>query len=125
MASDERSVFEGLAAIFTVRDLAEALAFYTDRLEFEIGWTWGEPPSYASVCRDRVELNLGLPAEGKSATSSAVYISLTRIDEYHARLLAHGVTVRVPIGDRDYGMRDFTIADPSGNELTFGQPTTG
>ena len=84
-----------------------------------------DPPSYASVCRDHVELNLGLPEDGKEATSSAVYISLTEIDEYYARLAERGVTVTVPIGDRPYGMRDFTVADPSGNHLSFGQPTTG
>jgi uncharacterized glyoxalase superfamily protein PhnB len=32
-----------------------------------------------------------------------------------------GVTVVVPIDDRPYGMRDFRIADPSGNELSFGE----
>ena len=125
MASEQRPVFESLAAIFEVRDFAEALAFYTDKLGFEVGWTWGEPVSYASVCRDRVEINFGEPQEGQTISPSSVYIAISNIDAYHARLAARGVEIAVPIGDRAYGMRDFTVADPSGNRLSFGQPTSG
>lgn len=124
MANDERSVFESVAPIFTVRNLPEALAFYTDQLEFEIGWTWEDPPTYASVCRDRVEINLGLPPAGELLKTTSVYIALTQIDPFHDRIVARGVTVTVPIGDRAYGMRDFTVVDPSGNSLSFGQART-
>ena len=117
--------FESVSPIFTVRDVAEALAFYSEQLEFEVGWTWGDPPTYASVCRDRVELNLGLPSEGDALTTSGAYVAVTHIDEYHERLAARGVTFKVAIGDRPYGMRDFAILDPSGNDLSFGQPLSG
>ena len=124
MPDDTGASFESLAAIFRVRDLPEALAYYTDVLGFEVGWTWGEPPTYASVCRDRVEINFGAPAEGETPSPSSVYVSVTNIDAYHDAILAKGATVTVPIGDRPYGMRDFTVADPSGDSLSFGQPTT-
>jgi uncharacterized glyoxalase superfamily protein PhnB len=32
-----------------------------------------------------------------------------------------GAKVAVPLADRPYGMRDFWIVDPSGNELSFGE----
>jgi catechol 2,3-dioxygenase-like lactoylglutathione lyase family enzyme len=121
----DRSVFESLSAIFSARDLPEALAFYTDVLGFDIGWTWGDPPSYASVCRDGIELNLGPPREGETLAPSSVYIVVTEIDAYYARLQARGIVALVEIGDRPYGMRDFTVDDPSGNKLSFGQATTG
>ena len=116
--------FESVSPIFTVRDIAEALAFYSEQLEFEIGWTWGDPATYASVCRDEIEMNLGLPAKGDTLTTSGAYVAVTNIDEYYGRLAARGVTFKVPIGDRDYGMRDFAVLDPSGNHLSFGQPMT-
>ena len=121
----ETPVFESLAAIFQVGDLPEALAFYTDVLGFEIAWTWGDPPSYASVCRDRVEINLGAPKQGEATAPRAAYITVTNIDAYYAGLCARGAVVTVPIGDRDYGMRDFTIADPSGNTISYGQAIAG
>jgi uncharacterized glyoxalase superfamily protein PhnB len=125
MADGDQSTFEAVSPIFTVPDIAEALAFYTGMLEFEIAWTWGDPPTYASVCRDRVELNLGLPAAGEAARPSAAYIALTNIDVYYERILARGVRPSVEIGDRPYGMRDFAIVDPGGNNVSFGQPMAG
>jgi len=125
MTNDEPSVFESMAAIFQVRDFAEALAFYPEVLGFEVGWTWGDPPGYASVCRDRVEINFGAPQQGQGIVPSGIYIAITNIDSYYARIQARGAEIAVPIGDRDYGMRDFTVVDPSGNRLSFGQATSG
>lgn len=125
MSDGETSTFEGLTAIFQVRDFQEALAFYTDVLGFEQDWVWGEPPNYASVCRDRVAINFGAPKPDQVITPSSVYISVTDIDAYHDAIKARGAVVDVPIGDRPYGMRDFTVVDPSGNRLSYGQPTRG
>lgn len=125
MPDGERSTFEGLTAIFEVRDFQEALAFYTDVLGFEQDWVWGDPPSYASVCRDSAAINFGAPKPGQVVTPSRVYISLTDIDAYHDAILARGATIDVPIGDRPYGMRDFTVVDPSGNRLSYGQANRG
>jgi catechol 2,3-dioxygenase-like lactoylglutathione lyase family enzyme len=41
-------------------DLQAALAFYTDRLGFEVCFAYGEPPFYAQVVRDSARLNLRL-----------------------------------------------------------------
>jgi len=111
-----------ISPIFSVDDVPQALAFYRDVLGFEIGWTWGEPPTYGNLCRNRVELNLGRPVEGESLSPSGAYVALTPIDEYYESIVARGAKVTVPIGDRPYGMRDFTVADVSGNKLSFGEP---
>jgi uncharacterized glyoxalase superfamily protein PhnB len=125
MADDSQTTFEGLAAIFQVRDFAEALAWYRDVLGFEVGWTVGDPPSYASVCRDRAEINFGAPKPGQTIAPSSVYIAVTDIDAYHDALRARGATIDVPIADRDYGMRDFTVTDPSGNRISYGMAIRG
>ena len=123
--TDAEPAFAGFAAIFQVRDVQQALAFYSGVLGFETGWTWGEPPTYASVCRGPVEINFGAPEQGQTLSPSSVYITLTDIDAYHEGIRARGAEIAVPIGDRPYGMRDFTVADPDGNRLSFGQPTRG
>lgn len=125
MLDRTQSEFEGLTAIFQVRDLQEALAYYTNVLGFEIGWTWGEPPTYACVCRGRAAINFGAPKEGQTISPSSIYIALTQIDAYYESIRAQGANVTVPIGDRPYGMRDFTVTDPSGNQISYGQPTRG
>jgi catechol 2,3-dioxygenase-like lactoylglutathione lyase family enzyme len=42
------------------------------------------------------------------------------VDQFWQRATELGPRIIVPIGDRRYGLRDFTIADPDGFELRFG-----
>jgi uncharacterized glyoxalase superfamily protein PhnB len=42
------------------------------------------------------------------------------VDSLHAELTARGAKVVKPPQDYDYGMRDFDVLDPDGNQLTFG-----
>jgi uncharacterized glyoxalase superfamily protein PhnB len=46
------------------------------------------------------------------------------VDAYYNHVTKAGAKVAVTIADRPYGMRDFRIVDPTGNELSFGEATT-
>ncbi len=116
---------ESVSPILSVNDLAASLDFYCQVLGFDLAWSWGEPADIAAVCRDGVEITLTQHAGAKPAGAAHIYLGVSGIDDYHARLVAAGVTMIVPIGDRPYGMRDFRIADPSGNELSIGQALAG
>ena len=125
--SKERVVaLETAIPILPVTDLSEALDYYQRVLGFEIAWTWGEPPQLASVCRDRIEFNLA-HRPGLSQTASGepgadkVYVRMAGIDEFYRTIKAAGAEVIVPLDDRHYGLRDFRLADPSGNEISFGE----
>ena len=48
---------------------------------------------------------------------------MTGVDAYYNQITVAGANVVVPLADRPYGMRDFRIVDPSGNELSFGEAT--
>jgi uncharacterized glyoxalase superfamily protein PhnB len=111
-------VLESVAPILQVADLTRALDFYTKVLGFAIEWTSGEPPAIASVCRDRVEINLALNA---APVPAMIYIQVRGVDDYFARIAAAGATVTVPLADRFYGMRDGRIKDPDGNEINLGE----
>jgi len=41
-----------------VTDMTVAIAFFVDQLGFRVTFTYGEPPFYAQVRRDRARLNL-------------------------------------------------------------------
>lgn len=116
---------ESVSPILSVNDLAKAIDFYCRTLGFDLAWSWGEPPDIAAVCRDSVELTLTQRAGTKPAGAAHIYLGVSGIDDYYVALADAGVTVVVPIGDRPYGMRDFRIADPSGNELSIGQAIAG
>jgi len=44
------------------------------------------------------------------------------VDAFHERVQGAGIEVILPIGSRDYGLRDFIIADLDGFPLRFAAP---
>ena len=119
--SSTSTTLDSVTPLFPVRDLPEALTFYRQTLGFDLAWSWGEPAHIAAVCRDRVEITLTASPDGRATGPARVYLRVSGIDAYYARLQQAGAEILVPIGDRAYGMRDFRVADPSGNELDVGQ----
>jgi uncharacterized glyoxalase superfamily protein PhnB len=115
-------VFEAAVPILSVADLRQALDYYERVLGFRVGWKSGEPCRLASVCRDRVEINLSLSA-GPKPVVSKVYFQIFGVDAYYSEIKIAGAKVAVTLADRVYGMRDFRIVDPTGNELSFGEAT--
>ena len=83
----------------------------------------GDPPHLASVCRNRVEINLEQRGTASAVGPSKVYFQMSGVDEYYRLVTRAGATVAVPLGDRPYGMRDFRLQDPAGNALSFGEST--
>lgn len=105
-------------ACLTVANLLDAVEFYSTRLGFTTAFTWGEPPSFAGVNLDRVQMFLqqGTP-NPKGCSVSFVVSDADALYEFHR---AQGVDVVVPPGDRDYGIRDYCVRDLNGYELSFG-----
>jgi len=112
--------FESLSPILAADDLHQALAFYRDLLGFDLAWCWGEPPELAGICRDAIEMTL-MARTDKPEGPARVYLRVTGIDALYAGLEQAGADITVPIGDRPYGLRDFRVVDPSGNELDIGE----
>jgi catechol 2,3-dioxygenase-like lactoylglutathione lyase family enzyme len=103
-----------------VADVRAAVDFYVEKLGFELGFTWGEPPSLAGVALDKVQIFLERGTAAPEANS--VYFVIGDADELHAFQRANGVEVDEPPGDRDYGLRDYSVRDLHGHRLTFGHP---
>lgn len=116
---------KSVSPILSVNELAKSIDFYCHTLGFDLAWSWGYPPDIAAVCRDSIEITLTQRAGAKPAGAGHVYLGVSGIDDYYAALVDAGVTIVFPIEDRPYGMRDFRIADPSGNELSIGQAIAG
>ena len=56
MADDAKISAQCLTPILYVRDFAEAMNYYTQKLLFEKLWDWGDPPSFGAVRLGRVEI---------------------------------------------------------------------
>ena len=114
--------FHSVSPILWVANVEGALSFYESVLGFGLGWKWGDPASVASVCRDGVELMLESAPEGAAAAPSRIYVVMSGLDRYYGEIVAAGARVVHPLAVRDYGMKDCRIADPDGNEISFGEP---
>jgi catechol 2,3-dioxygenase-like lactoylglutathione lyase family enzyme len=119
-AQDPSPRFEAVTPRIPVADVESALDFYVGKLGFELGWKWGSPPTHANVCRDSISLDLITTPPQRQGTAMA-YVQVRGVDAYHSELRTRGIPLG-DLGDRDYGMRDFEIVDPSGNRIAFGEP---
>lgn len=118
-----RPVFKAAVPVLAVEDLGEALEYYKHVLGFQVGWTWGDPPHLASVCRDNVELNLGQKGKAGPPGASRVYFQMDGVDEYYEQVKTAGAKIMTPRDDRPDGMRDFNLQDPNGTDLGVGELT--
>jgi catechol 2,3-dioxygenase-like lactoylglutathione lyase family enzyme len=124
--------FKKLTPNLFVRDVERSLAFYTETLEFERGFTVPAQPPYAfaSAVSGSVEIFFnelssgvkeypGLDGRPIGATGT-MFIEVEGVDALHARLEKH-VPIVMPIHTQWYGMREFAIADPDGYVITFAE----
>lgn len=101
-----------------VSDVPAAVDFYTNKLGFRTSFTWGDPPTMAGVNLDHVQIFLeqGTPAP----QGCSVYFVVDDADELHEFHRANGVEIVQAPGDREYGIRDYTVRDLYGYHLAFG-----
>lgn len=123
MPDRKSTCFQSVNPILSVRDLPAVLGYYQRVLGFQVGWTWGELMTLASVCHDDVELNLSTMQPDKFGRSR-IYIHITGIDEYGEAVAASGANISISLEDRAYGMRDFRLIDLDGNQSSFGEAIT-
>ena len=111
-----------VSPIFQVSNLQRGIDFYTRVMGFNVGWTWGEPPDRASLCRDAIEIMLEVEREPRT---SHIYLQVNGVDAYFGQVTRDGARVVVPLADREYGMRDGRISDPDGNHVGLGEAIAG
>ena len=120
-----------LSPTLAVRDMKETIEFYKDTLGFKMGMAFPDPnnPEYADLSKDGMVLmfipaqNVGISSDEKLGTGVNFYFEIDGdIDQYYTELKGKGVQVSVEIKDEPFGIRDFTINDPNGYQLTFNRP---
>jgi catechol 2,3-dioxygenase-like lactoylglutathione lyase family enzyme len=104
-----------------VRDLDHSLAIYT-ALGFTLERREG---NFAALRFEGREFFLDQRADLQAANGpSRANVRILTRDVDQAWALANGLGLRVeqPVGDRYYGLRDFTVLDPDGFGLRFAGP---
>jgi catechol 2,3-dioxygenase-like lactoylglutathione lyase family enzyme len=117
MAAPYVPATEQLVVEVYVWNLGRAVEFYRS-LGFEIQ---GRKEGFAAVTWEghRLFLDERPHYEPPSSPQAHVRVMVPDVDTWWCRATAIGARVLAPIADRDYGLRDFTIADPDGFGIRF------
>jgi catechol 2,3-dioxygenase-like lactoylglutathione lyase family enzyme len=123
---------EQLVTEIVVRDIRRSVEFYR-RLGFEllrdggdfVELTWEDHRLFLaelSAFRDTRGVALATPSPFPVAN---VRVMVSNVDEYWKLVNEIGAQIVVPVADRYYGLRDFTIADPDGFGVRFASVLQG
>lgn len=124
--SEPQRQLSHIAPVFRVKDMARSLAFYRERLGFELEFLY--EGFYGSVFRDGCHLHLqcGTPAARDQAAFERDELLDACVIVHDARelsrsLAAAGAAFTVPLREMPYGT-EFYVRDPDGYILGFIQP---
>ena len=125
---NQKALFSHAASVLPVTDVLQSAKFYCDKLGFDLTFTWGEPVDYA-VLKAGPHINVHLTKRNpdhplpKAHNHVEVYFFMHDIDAFYESVQEKGAEIHTPIGNREYGMRDFDLKDPDGYLLSFGKGT--
>ncbi len=104
-------------------DVDAAIAFYVERLGFEREWTWGDDgdgPTDGGVRRGDVRLFFFRNSEIASRVhGSEIVIDVDPVDAVYAEHVARKAPITSEIENRPWGVREYSVTDPSGYRLRF------
>jgi catechol 2,3-dioxygenase-like lactoylglutathione lyase family enzyme len=120
----------GIAPCFIVRSAASAIAFYRDKLGFEVIHQAPEPDPFfvifgrggAMLFVKAVDANPAPNATLHAFARWDAYVSVPDPDALAAEFTARGVTFSQPLKDTHDGLRGFELKDEDGYVLFFGRP---
>jgi uncharacterized glyoxalase superfamily protein PhnB len=117
---------------FIVRNVVPAVAFYRDRLGFDVTYMAPEEkPFFAMVERDGVSIMMKavapevqpIPNSGRHPWAPwDAYVYVPDPDALAAELSSRGVTFHEPLGVNSDRLRGFQVQDADGYVLYFGRP---
>ena len=127
-------VLTAVEAELFVADIKAACGYFTSRLSFEVVFTYGEPPFYGHVRRDKALLNLRMVCEPvfvgdirereELLAASMTVDSAAEIKQLFLQYQAAGVDFFRPLKQEPWGARNFIVRDPDRNLLLFAGPAT-
>ncbi|HCZ34452.1 MAG TPA: hypothetical protein DHV26_00830 [Cytophagales bacterium] len=121
--------FLQLAPQLVVADVVKTAEYYRDMLGFKILGYWHNPPVFAIIGRDGVEIQLGLADNVNQVQHSNnlqrkdgldLYIRVSDAAVLH-RELASKIEITEPLCEPVYGMIEFAVKDCNGFKIVFGQ----
>jgi uncharacterized glyoxalase superfamily protein PhnB len=107
-----------------VLDMAEAVTFY-ERAGFGVRIYVDENGNQGDFAfvdfDDQSVFDLDVVAIDPARNGAGCYLIVRGADDWYARMSEAGLPV-TPIAEQPWGMREFTLTDPFGNNIRIGRP---
>ncbi len=125
-----RPIINGIAPFFVVRNAQDAVAFYRDKLGFDVLYQGPDGDSFFGMvgCDGAMLMvkAVGVDPEPNCARHPDArwdaYVSVVDPDALAAEFTSRGVVFSVPLMDTHDGLRGFEVKDVDGYVLFFGRP---
>ena len=128
-----KPILSASAAVVYVSDFQRARDFYVSKLGFSVEFTYGDPPFYGLVKRDRARLCLRLVCKPvfvgdireREQLLSADFVvdTAAEIKELFREFQASGVDFFQKLKTEPWGARNFIVRDLDGNLVLFAGPS--
>jgi hypothetical protein len=117
---------ERLTPILNVSNIVETFSWF-EKLGWQKGWDWGDPPTFGGVCNGEAEIFLCQGAQGSRGGPMPEHVgdddtggvwmswwlaSPAAVDAAYALALEHGLTVTMPPTDEPWNVREFHLRHP-------------
>lgn len=129
--------FEALTPILNVSDIKSTFAWF-EKLGWKIGFEWGEPVGFGSVCSGECEIFLCHGAQGgrgkgtqtetfsdsdTGTPDQGVWMSMwvDDVDEVHQQCIDKGIEITFPPTDMPWNVREMHIRHPDGHVFRVGK----
>jgi catechol 2,3-dioxygenase-like lactoylglutathione lyase family enzyme len=129
-ATTEPGRLHSIVPQFTVPDVVQTAEYYRDVWGFRIVGYWKDPPVFAIVELDGIELffNQAIPGTtprtGRARGGYDVYLRVRGLDDLAARLGGRGAAILEGPVQREYGSRELVVIDCNGLVLALGEEST-
>lgn len=108
-----------LVPILNVSIFRETVAYFTDKLLFNLAWEYGDPPDFGCVKLDKAEIFLCHDGQGAPGTWMSIFVD--DVDGYCEAIKEQGADVVYGPVDEPWGCREIHVRDPNGHIIRFGQ----
>ncbi len=108
------------ASVFCVNDMDAAISCLRDQLGFVLANSVDDPPSWASLMRDNVEIMVLQGDYPKPPQDWAAYIYVEDADNLHDEFVSRGADIVAPLENKPYNIREFVVRLPDGRQIAFG-----
>ncbi|MBA3912796.1 MAG: VOC family protein [Acidobacteriales bacterium] len=117
------AVINHISPALPAKDLPGTMQWYEQKLGFRKTFVYPhESPNYGAVSRDSAEIHFFQSEADPKNNQFVVYMRVAGIDHLYDHCQQHGIVhPEGQLESKPWGQREFTVTDPNGSLLRFGE----